>query len=308
MGASRSGHVVCRKDAKDGIYPPRAESLVVDWDLACPQYAPVEFVTDRVLSQACDVKPGGYADPAVPPPAADIKRRGSHELLATRRQWVFDDGARDAAQKGRPLNPRGRTGITNRGRLGKWGANHAGDAIVTRRNPNIEGRPLEFVAIKRKDTGEWAIPGGMVDPGEIATSTLRREFREEATALTQDAHDPSAAAAAMRRFDTLLETLFNAENGRIVYRGYVDDPRNTDNAWMETLCMHFHVPDSLATALPLRSGDDACDVKWLEMGDHNPAYLQLCALASLLHSPRRRLAPLARLLFPPAQALRLQIL
>ena len=25
---------------------------------------------------------------------------------------------------------------------------------------------LEFVAIQRKDTGAWAIPGGMVDPGE----------------------------------------------------------------------------------------------------------------------------------------------
>ena len=27
-------------------------------------------------------------------------------------------------------------------------------------------RVLEFVSIQRKDTGEWAIPGGMVDPGE----------------------------------------------------------------------------------------------------------------------------------------------
>ena len=25
-----------------------------------------------------------------------------------------------------------------------------------------------------------------------------------------------------------------------VYRGYVDDPRNTDNAWMETVAFNFH--------------------------------------------------------------------
>lgn len=25
-----------------------------------------------------------------------------------------------------------------------------------------------------------------------------------------------------------------------IYRGYVDDPRNTDNAWMETIAMNFH--------------------------------------------------------------------
>ena len=25
-----------------------------------------------------------------------------------------------------------------------------------------------------------------------------------------------------------------------VYRGYVDDPRNTDNSWMETTAYNFH--------------------------------------------------------------------
>lgn len=28
-----------------------------------------------------------------------------------------------------------------------------------------------------------------------------------------------------------------------VYKGYVDDPRNTDNAWMETVAMNFHDDD-----------------------------------------------------------------
>ena len=30
----------------------------------------------------------------------------------------------------------------------------------------VKVQVLEFVAIQRKDTGAWAIPGGMVDPGE----------------------------------------------------------------------------------------------------------------------------------------------
>lgn len=25
-----------------------------------------------------------------------------------------------------------------------------------------------------------------------------------------------------------------------MYKGYVDDPRNTDNAWMETVAVNFH--------------------------------------------------------------------
>lgn len=31
-----------------------------------------------------------------------------------------------------PLNPRGRTGLRGRGRLGRWGPNHAADAVLTR--------------------------------------------------------------------------------------------------------------------------------------------------------------------------------
>lgn len=37
-----------------------------------------------------------------------------------------------------------------------------------------------FVAILRKNDKEWAIPGGMVDPGETISMTLKREFTEEA--------------------------------------------------------------------------------------------------------------------------------
>ena len=73
-----------------------------------------------------------------------------------------------------PRNPVGRTGMVGRGLLGKWGPNHAADPIVTRwkRDPagnkvSSDGKPLlEFVAIKRRDTGEWAIPGVSVCHGK----------------------------------------------------------------------------------------------------------------------------------------------
>ena len=93
-------------------------------------------------------------------------------------------------QANKPLNPGGRTGLRGRGVLGKWGPNHAADPIVTRWRlgdtghrvlHQNTGKPvLEFVCIQRKDTGVWAIPGGMVDPGERIAITLRREFMEEA--------------------------------------------------------------------------------------------------------------------------------
>ena len=58
--------------------------------------------------------------------------------------------------------------MTGRGLLGKWGPNHAADPVVTRwkrdENGNIildsKDKPiLQFVAIQRADTKEWAIPG-----------------------------------------------------------------------------------------------------------------------------------------------------
>jgi len=72
-------------------------------------------------------------------------------------------------------------------------------------HPKTNKKILQFVAIERLDTNEWAIPGvsillllqliliielkknaikkkkkGMCDPGEKVSNTMRREFMEEA--------------------------------------------------------------------------------------------------------------------------------
>ena len=58
--------------------------------------------------------------------------------------------------------------MSGRGLLGRWGPNHAGDPVVTRwaKDGQDEKRKvLEIILISRKDSGELALPGGMVDPG-----------------------------------------------------------------------------------------------------------------------------------------------
>lgn len=75
--------------------------------------------------------------------------------------------------------------MTGRGLLGKWGPNHAADPIVTRwkkdsegKRVMVDGKPcLEFVAIKRKDTGEWAIPGVRRIGGGVLSGRVSRERR-----------------------------------------------------------------------------------------------------------------------------------
>lgn len=145
--------------------------------------------------------------------------------------------------KGHPLNPYGRTGLAGRGLLGKWGPNFAADPIITRSN-SINGR-IELLVIKRKDNGKWAIPGGMVDKNEDVNDTLRREFKEE-TGVDLD-----------------------MINAREIYRGYVVDPRNTDNAWIETIAKHQHFPAEITLKFNLKAGDDAAKVKWYPLTNEN---------------------------------------
>lgn len=61
----------------------------------------------------------------------------------------------------------------------------------------------------------------MVDAQENVSKTIKREFEEEALGDGVDKE--------------LTEKLFS--DGVTVYQDYIDDPRNTDNAWIETVAM-----------------------------------------------------------------------
>ncbi|KAJ1640235.1 hypothetical protein T492DRAFT_855249, partial [Pavlovales sp. CCMP2436] len=113
----------------------------------------------------------------------------------------------------------------------------AADPMVIRLKPGKERRKdgsrlCQMVAIKRSDGGKLAIPGGMVDEGEHVSQTLRREFTEE----TSDIADPVLKQQTEAKLD----------------EGYVDDPRNTDNAWMETTARLFAIDESLSAQLTLQ--------------------------------------------------------
>ncbi|MDO8571350.1 MAG: NUDIX domain-containing protein, partial [bacterium] len=100
---------------------------------------------------------------------------------------------------------------------------------------------LELLAVKRADTGHWAIPGGMVDFGEDVSKTLCRELEEE-TGLTLD-----------------------MSHAHEVYRGYVDDRRTTDHAWIETMAKHTHLSSENAhQASKLRESEEGLP-QWLPL-------------------------------------------
>lgn len=107
----------------------------------------------------------------------------------------------------------------------------------------------------------------MVDPGENVSATVKREFEEEAGNIA----DPGKKEL----FKSSLSKLFS--KGTLVYKGYVDDPRNTDNAWMETVALNFHCDPELASMLPLEAGDDAQNVMWLDCDEKDDKYKNMYA-------------------------------
>ena len=205
-----------------------------------------------------------------------------------------------------PINPIGRTGMYGPGLLGKNGPNQTADPIFTRWAPftllplkiaiyNIKNLfifdyvdnimihiisilwnifkeiillfpHLQMIAIQRRDTEEWAIPGGMVEDGETVSDTLRNEINQEAC-NNMDSNN----------FSVEIDKILDKNNGVIIYRGYVDDPRNTDSRWIETTAVHYHCDCNLAKEIKLNSGDDAKNVMWLDMTNLVPKYRNLYA-------------------------------
>eukprot|EP00088_Acartia_fossae_P056626 TRINITY_DN6595_c0_g1_i11.p1 TRINITY_DN6595_c0_g1~~TRINITY_DN6595_c0_g1_i11.p1 ORF type:complete len:347 (-),score=52.28 TRINITY_DN6595_c0_g1_i11:261-1301(-) len=254
--------------ARCTVYPLRADQIErikvpddkVEWSTEWADYSPTEFTAPFVLKAP-------WADPELNNPEFEPKW---NSLDGKVNRVSYEPKKYDIDAKGKPLNPCGRTGLCGRGILGRWGPNHAADPVVTRwqRDSNGDkvvntdtGLPiLEFVCIERGDGGGWAIPGGMVDPGEKVAVTLKREFMEEAMDSTQASKEENAQNSK------LVDSFFSA-GGTEVYKGYVDDPRNTDNAWMETVVMNFHDESGNKVGnLKLKAGDDAKNLKWMAIG------------------------------------------
>jgi len=259
-------HYECRKSE---IYP-RTKNIKrifvpddkVCWHVQWHEYHPSDFTSPHILGQ-------NWADPDLS--VADFKPQWN--VIDTNIDRVSECGTYDIVD-GRPRNPVGRTGLRGRGALGRWGPNKAADPIVTRWkvidgkrviNENSKKPILQFVAIERRDCAEWAIPGGMVDPGEQISSTLKREFMEEALNIADEIEDKREILEAK------IEEFFSS--GVEVFRGYVDDPRNTDNAWIETMAVHFHDEENKSMGLlPLTAGDDARNVRWMDISRHMKLY------------------------------------
>ncbi|XP_033724836.1 transient receptor potential cation channel subfamily M member-like 2 isoform X2 [Pecten maximus] len=233
---------------------------LVFWETPFPEYSPVKYLSPEVKANPYWADKEDLIE--LPPNKRDGKIKFNtfdYVCKVDRTSHLGDYKIVD----GLPQNPFGRTGIIGRGLLGRWGPNHAGDPIVTRWKRDNKGqiiksggKPLlEFVSIQRTDNQLWSLPGGMCEPGQQIHECLKAEFSEEAlgSLITNEDHK--------KELNAKLDMMFKI--GKEVWRGYADDPRNTDNAWLETLVFHYHDDDgSILNNFTLRAGETVEKATW----------------------------------------------
>ncbi|XP_053420329.1 transient receptor potential cation channel subfamily M member 2 isoform X2 [Nycticebus coucang] len=245
-------------DARHLLYPSRPVTRFpvpnekVPWEMEFLIYDPPFYSAERKDAAAMD--PVGEA----PEPLSKIS-------------FNAIDGQTDrrsfhgpyTVQGGLPLNPMGRTGLRGRGSLRCFGPNHALHPLVTQWRRNQDGaicrksikKMLEVLVVKFPLSEHWALPGGSQDPGETLPRKLKQILRQESW--------PS--------FENLLK------HGTEVYKGYMDDPRNTDNAWIETVAVSIHFQDQNDVELKrlnssLLTSNPEVSIRWQGVDKRIPLY------------------------------------
>ena len=279
-----------RPVAKDGVKGSIPEKIVLsttnDPELKHKDYPVRIDITDSNYNQ--NVQNFTHSSVMASPSWADLNDPNKVDYTADMRQ-SFCGFKRDS--DGAPLNPLGRTGLAGRGLLGRWGANIAADPVILKWTENGE---LFLVTVVRKDRPnqeQKAFPGGFVNENESFLHAAARELAEEALRKSDNAftceeiqtlnekiaHTDNSLTQEEKRekvysmqIDLLVNKILNSDefkNSKTIYKGVVDDPRNTDNAWVETVASTVEIQHNselakLACLQNLEAGDDAEKAEW----------------------------------------------
>lgn len=117
------------------------------------------------------------------------------------------------------------------------------------------GKPLLQVLALRRIDGAWALPGAFSASADVTlTNIMKKAFGMDHRLL------PAALRKDIKNMQVLLQ-----EHAELLYHGYMDDPRNTDNAWVETQASFFHDETGVLSKLEIMDCPDQGFVWWLLM-------------------------------------------
>uniref|UniRef100_A0A3B5L1Z3 Uncharacterized protein n=1 Tax=Xiphophorus couchianus TaxID=32473 RepID=A0A3B5L1Z3_9TELE len=155
-------------------------------------------------------------------------------------------------------NPGGRTGIKGRGALSRLGPNLNLDLVVTRWRDSVRS-VLEFLAVLNQNLRSLALPG-------------------------------------VSGYWFTFYKLFEALDAK-VSEGYVDDCRNTDNAWVETTVLNIHLDGTSQVMFDRFRRYLTCCHPQVISGDSCLQWQEVSSRIKLSPNQRRSLQQVAELLF-----------
>lgn len=218
-------HVACRNSLYPGGGPMRAAvpRELIAWAAPFEHYAPVPYTARLPLVSALLVD-----DPA-DGPAPTWNAPGRASVHGT-----YDVVPNSPGYATLPRNPAGRTGVSGRGCLPRFGPNYAADPVVTRTaSRDADGNPVIEVLLHLDATNALVLPGGCVIDYSYHVNAAK-PFAEPIAAL------PAMDLNTYHACADIIVDLKIINN--LLYVGAIDDPRNTDNAWIETAVVHHHLP------------------------------------------------------------------
>lgn len=184
-----------------------------------------------------------------------------------RTSWITKDNSESVIYKldsaGLPVNPMGRTGLRGRGSLFRWGPNHCVVLVITRwrlrdgflqsvqgTTSTDEQRILEFVVCREPGVRFLTLPGGFLHGSATIYEVLRKQFLTDSTETWDSAKmEKYFAEFAITKAGDFVDIVGEDAHeydfeATTVLRGYMDDLRNTDNAWVEAEILHYHYTGS----------------------------------------------------------------
>jgi len=142
---------------------------------------------------------------------------------------------------------------------------------------------LQVAVCWREEDQCWAIPGQFasqhnvnimahVRKGDQMTGDLpskdSKQERDQARLVVRKIFELEGldGPEVAERNSELLDEVFKKSSQTLIYRGISDDPRNTDEAWVETSAWHVHCPSLLAKELgTMYDAPGNANVQWLDV-------------------------------------------
>ncbi|XP_055332664.1 transient receptor potential cation channel subfamily M member 2-like [Paramacrobiotus metropolitanus] len=174
-----------------------------------------------------------------------------------RTSWITNDDKQPISYEvdavGNPLNPFGRTGLKGRGALQRFGPNHKVIMVITTRVP---GKGFRYImqrapgkvpclpqSFLQQYDSEYAVGCLLIDAFLYDTVTLAARDLNVSTVRNIENMRNIIESVLKSRLSAIIDNFDRVRIAvRELYRGYVDNALNTDNAWLEAVVFHINLP------------------------------------------------------------------